>query len=82
QILVEMWAQVGLNVPIEMKENWQQILEKTPPRAVRDWSNSASFPAPVSSIVAQPGPHGQQPQVVEWTNADMNPLSTFLATST
>src|SRR3546814_2934584 len=25
QILVEMWRQAGLNVQIEMKENWQQI---------------------------------------------------------
>ncbi|MBB3165158.1 peptide/nickel transport system substrate-binding protein [Rhizobium laguerreae] len=82
QILVEMWAQVGLNVQIEMKENWQQILEKTPTRAVRDWSNSASFPDPVSSIVAQHGPNGQQQQVGEWTNAEMNTLSTFLETST
>jgi peptide/nickel transport system substrate-binding protein len=82
QILVEMWNQVGLNVEIGMKENWQAILEKGPTRAVRDWSNSASFNDPVSSIVAQHGPNGQQQQVGEWTNAEMNTLSTFLETST
>jgi peptide/nickel transport system substrate-binding protein len=43
QILIEMWREAGLNVEIQMMENWQQILEKTPTRAVRDWSNSASF---------------------------------------
>ncbi len=82
QVLVEMWNQVGLNVQIEMKENWQQILEKTPTRAVRDWSNSASFPDPVSSIVSQHGPNGQQQQVGEWTNEEMNTLSNFMETST
>ena len=82
QILVEMWKQVGLNVEIEMQENWQQILEKTPTRAVRDWSNSAGFPDPVSSIVSQHGPNGQQQQVGEWTNEEMNKLSVELETST
>jgi peptide/nickel transport system substrate-binding protein len=82
QILVEMWNQVGLNVEIAIKENWQAILEKTPTRAVRDWSSSASFNDPVSSIIANHGPNGQQQQVGEWTNAEMNTLSTFLETST
>ncbi|MFS8111400.1 ABC transporter substrate-binding protein [Rhizobium jaguaris] len=82
QILVEMWNQVGLNVEIAMKENWQAILEKTPTRAVRDWSSTASFNDPVSSIIANHGPNGQQQQVGEWTNPEMNTLSTFLETST
>jgi peptide/nickel transport system substrate-binding protein len=77
-----MWNQVGLNVEIAVKENWQAILEKTPTRAVRDWSSSASFNDPVSSIIANHGPNGQQQQVGEWTNAEMNTLSTFLETST
>jgi peptide/nickel transport system substrate-binding protein len=75
QVLVEMWRQAGLNVQIEMKENWQQIFEKNSPRAVRDWSNSAGFNDPVSSIVAQHGPQGQQQQVGEWANEEMNRLS-------
>ncbi len=58
QVLVEMWRQVGLNVPIEMKENWQQIFETNSPRAVRDWSNSAGFNDPISSIVAAARPAG------------------------
>ncbi|WP_266035933.1 ABC transporter substrate-binding protein, partial [Brucella intermedia] len=82
QILVEMWNQVGLNVEIQMKENWQQILEKSPGRAVRDWSNSAPFNDPVSSIVSQHGPNGQQQQVGEWTNEEANKLSVILETST
>jgi len=82
QVLVEMWHQVGLNVVIEMKENWTQIFDRNTPRAVRDWSNSAPFNDPVSSIVNQHGPNGQQQQVGEWTNEEMNRLSVELETST
>lgn len=82
QILVEMWKAVGLNVQIESKENWTQIMERGDNRAIRDWSNSAPFNDPVSSIVNQHGPNGQQQQVGEWTNAEMNQLSEFLETST
>ncbi len=82
QVLAEMWRAVGLNVRIQMKENWQQIFERNEPRAVRDWSNSAPFSDPVSSIVNQHGPSGQQQQVGEWTNAEFNQLSNELESST
>ncbi|WP_421994622.1 ABC transporter substrate-binding protein [Reyranella sp.] len=82
QVLVEMWRQAGLNVQIEMKENWQQIFDAGSPRAVRDWSNSAGFNDPISSIVAQHGPQGQQQQVGEWTNEEMNKLSVALEIET
>lgn len=82
QILVEMWRSVGLNITIEMKENWQQIFEANGQRAIRDWSNSAPFSDPVSSIVNQHGPNGQQQQTGEWTNEEMNKLSGLLETET
>ncbi len=48
QILVEMWKQVGLNVQIEMKENWGQIQDPAGADArVRDWSDWARFNDPV-----------------------------------
>ncbi|MBV8535305.1 MAG: ABC transporter substrate-binding protein [Alphaproteobacteria bacterium] len=78
QILVEMWRNVGLNVTLEMRENWQQIFEHNSTRALRDWSNSATFADPISSMVAQHGPQGQQQQSGEWTNAEMNELSVAL----
>lgn len=81
QILVEMWKSVGLNVQIESKENWAQIMERGETRAIRDWSNSAPFNDPVSSIVNQHGPNGQQQQIGEWENAEMNELCYFLETS-
>ena len=82
QVLVEMWRAVGLNVQIEMKENWQQIFDTSAQRGIRDWSNSAAFNDPVSSLVNQHGPNGQQQQMGEWTNEEMNRLSVELETST
>jgi peptide/nickel transport system substrate-binding protein len=82
QVMVEMWRAVGLNIQIEMKENWSQILERTPTRAIRDWSNSAPFNDPVSSLVAQHGPNGQQQQVGEYSNDELNRLSVELETGT
>ena len=82
QVLLDTWQQAGLNVRIQMVENWSQVFEPGPARGTRDWSNSAAFNDPVSSIVAQHGPNGQQQQVGEWTNAEMNALSLALETST
>jgi peptide/nickel transport system substrate-binding protein len=81
-VLVEMWKAVGLNVQIETKENWTQIMERNDTRAVRDWSNSAPYNDPVSSLVAQHGPQGQQQQIGEWANAELNQLAELLETST
>ncbi len=82
QVLVEMWKAAGLNVQINGVENWTQIMARGPERAVRDWSNSAPFNDPVSSIVNQHGPNGQQQQIGEWTNAEVNQLAEVLETST
>ncbi|MBU2486000.1 MAG: ABC transporter substrate-binding protein [Alphaproteobacteria bacterium] len=83
QINAESFRQIGLNVKIEMKENWQQIFDKeSGPRMVRDWSNSAPYPDPVSSIVNQHCQNGQQQQVGEWTNEEFNALCIKLETST
>ncbi|HEY0421687.1 MAG TPA: ABC transporter substrate-binding protein, partial [Acetobacteraceae bacterium] len=82
QIVAEFWSQVGLNIAIEVKENWAQVLDRAGPRGVRDWSNSATFDDPVSSIVNQHGPQGAQQTNGEWTNAEMNALSIEMERST
>jgi peptide/nickel transport system substrate-binding protein len=82
QVITEMWRSVGLNVQINSVENWSQIMQRNDSRAVRDWSNSAPFSDPVSSIVNQHGPNGQQQQIGEWSNAEMNQLCEVLETST
>lgn len=82
QVMAENWRAVGLNIDMQMKENWQQIFDNTQPRGIRDWSNSAPFNDPVSSIVNQHGPNGQQQQMGEWSNVEFNTLSSLLETST
>lgn len=82
QVLAEMWRAVGLNIDLQMKENWQQIFDSSKQRGIRDWSNSAPFNDPVSSIVNQHGPNGQQQQMGEWRNVEFNTLSSILETST
>lgn len=80
QLVAELCKQVGLNIAIEVKENWAEVLNQTG-RGVRDWSNSATFDDPVSSIVNQHGPHGAQQTNGEWTNEEMNRLSPELESS-
>lgn len=82
QVLIEMWKAVGLNVELSTVENWGQILEPGETRAIRDWSNSAPFNDPVSSLVAQHGPNGGQQQWGEYANVELNQLSELLETST
>lgn len=81
QIMLEMWKAVGLNIQMQMAENWAQIFEKGPTRGVRGWSNSAPFSDPVSSMVNQHGPKGQQQRMGEWSNEEFNKLSDILMTS-
>ena len=82
QVIAEFWKAVGLNAGIEVKENWGEVLAKAGPRGVRDWSNSAVFDDPVSSIVNQHGPNGAQQLNGEWSNEEMNRLSPELVSST
>jgi peptide/nickel transport system substrate-binding protein len=81
QIVAEYWKQVGLNVQLGIKENWSQVLDKAG-RGVRDWSNSAVFDDPVSSIVNQHGPDGAQQADGEWSNPEMNALCGQMQSST
>ncbi len=82
QALVAMWQEVGLNVELSVHENWGGVLAKSPQRGLRDWSNSATFDDPVSSIVNQEGPNGAQQNVGEWSNAEMNRLCASMESST
>ena len=82
QIMAEMWRAVGLKVEIQMMENWSQIYDGSTQRGIRDWSNSAGYNDPVSSLVNQHGPNGQQQQKGEWSNEEFNRLSAVLETST
>ncbi len=81
QVLVEMWRAVGLNVELAMKENWSQVQERQG-RGINDWSSSARFDDPVSGIVDQFGPQGEDQQTGYWSNDEANRLSLVMQSST
>lgn len=81
QVLVEMWKQVGLNVEIQMKENWGQIHDPEGVKGVRDWSASNNINDPISPMVLQFGPNGEVQQKKEWSNDEVNQLSIVMETS-
>jgi peptide/nickel transport system substrate-binding protein len=81
QIIAEMWNQVGINVDMTMRENWTQVQDRKD-RGVNDWSCSAAYNDPVSSIVSQFGTNGEDQQTGYWTNAEMDTLSTVMQSST
>ncbi len=50
QILVAMWKKAGLNVRLDMVENWDQVYEDTPDRGIFDGSFTAYYPDPVGQV--------------------------------
>lgn len=50
QILQSMWKAVGVNVKLEFKENWGQVLADTPDRAIIDADSGAYYPDPMGQF--------------------------------
>ena len=82
QIMIEMWRAVGINVVIEMKENFAQVTERTPGRGVRDWSNTSVFGDPVAGLLRSFGPGTEAERNGEWANPDFNQASAALEAET
>jgi peptide/nickel transport system substrate-binding protein len=82
QIAVEMWRAVGLNVQIEMRENFPQVTARTPGRGVRDWSNTSIFGDPVAGLLRGIGPRTEAERNGEWTNAEFDTVATALEAET
>ncbi|WP_198370561.1 ABC transporter substrate-binding protein [Roseomonas rosulenta] len=82
QIVVEMWRAVGLNVQIEMRENFDQVTARTPGRGIRDWSNTSLFGDPVAGLLRSFGARTEAERNGEWTNAEFNRVSDALISST
>ncbi len=82
QVMVEMWRAVGLNVQLQMLENWSQILAPGPDRAIRDWSCTHVFSDPVGSLARAMGPGSPLQRQKEWTQEEFNRLSAELEGST
>ena len=82
QVLLEMWKAVGLNVVLQVKENFSQVVERTPSRGIRNWSNTMAYPDPVGLAWRLYGARGPaQLGNKEWTNAEFNQLGSLLETS-
>ncbi|RDJ27838.1 oligopeptide ABC transporter substrate-binding protein [Bosea caraganae] len=69
QIMLEMWKAVGLNVKIEMLENFTQVWSK-PVHAIYDISSTAVFPDYLGHAWRELGPKGTFPQLGTWSNAE------------
>lgn len=69
QIMIEMWKAVGLNVEIQMMENFAQIQTK-PVDAIYDSSSTAIFPDPLAHAWREFGPKGTLPKVGIWSDEE------------
>ncbi|MDX9800089.1 MAG: ABC transporter substrate-binding protein [Spirochaetia bacterium] len=74
QILQQMWSDVGLNVKIDLKENWSQIEEDEAAkgRGIVNWSATAIFPDPLTQIARLYGPAGWFQVHNWWKNDEFN----------
>jgi peptide/nickel transport system substrate-binding protein len=79
QILVEGWRQAGLNVQIEMKENWGQVIGRFEGRGLCDNSNTAVFNDPVAPMSVY-APGGQTWASGQWQNDEAPRLMDALQT--
>jgi peptide/nickel transport system substrate-binding protein len=56
EILVEMWKAVGINVKMEVKENWSQVLKNDETRHIINMSHSAFYSDPEGILWRRLGP--------------------------
>lgn len=81
QVMIEMWRAIGLNVKIQMMENWGQI-EGKPIHAIYDSSNTALFPDILGHAWRETGPLGAYPHLTgTWQNQEYFDLGAKLATT-
>jgi peptide/nickel transport system substrate-binding protein len=81
QILQQMWKDVGLNVKLELKENWDQIEtdEAAPGRAIINWSGGGSpISDPLVNMGEFYGPNGWFQKHNMWKSDRFNELLEIL----
>ena len=81
QALAGMWQAVGLNVEIAVRENFTQVFEQSPGRGIRNWSNTAVYPDPLSSLWRQHGTNAIQGRYNEWSDPEYDRLGLVLERS-
>ncbi|MCC7483481.1 MAG: hypothetical protein IT529_00700 [Burkholderiales bacterium] len=57
QVLLEMWKAVGINVRLELVDNFQQV--RAPGMEIHQWSNTYRIPDPAGAINVLYGPRAQ-----------------------
>lgn len=81
QVLQSMWREAGLNVKLEIKENWSQITEDTETRQIFDGSFTAYYPDPMGQFWRRFGPNGGLDGSYWHNTPEMIELGNVLATS-
>jgi peptide/nickel transport system substrate-binding protein len=78
ETLQQMWKAAGINVRIELKENWAQV-QQQPGRQIFDLSSEMKYPDPVGHLVFMWGERGpMQTTWTGWTNAEFNACASVL----
>jgi peptide/nickel transport system substrate-binding protein len=76
QVLQSMWKAVGLNVKLELCENWDRIEGQGAEvgRGVFNMSNSAYYADPIGQLWRLYGPGGLYPEMGSWTDKEFDAL--------
>ena len=77
-----MWRQVGINVKLELVENWGQIEDAPDGRGIFNWSNTAQYPDPLGQIARLYGPSGWFQVNGTYESEEMNAHIPMLQTGT
>ena len=80
QVLVQMWRDVGVNVDLQLVENWMQMREP-PCTGIRNSGDSMFYPDPVSQLWRRFGPSGWIQQQGWWNNQEFDALGQVLVNS-
>ena len=80
QVLVQMWRDVGINVDLQLVQNWPQVWER-PGTGMRGSVDSAFYPDPVSQLWRRHGVNGWTQVSGWWRNDEFNALGQILSNS-
>ncbi|MCG8593249.1 MAG: ABC transporter substrate-binding protein [Kiloniellales bacterium] len=80
QALVEMWRKVGINVKLELVENWSQVRER-PGTGIYNGSDGMRYPDPLSTLWRRWGAISKFQKRGDWSNDEFNRLGEILGTS-
>jgi len=82
QVLLEMWKAAGINVKLELLENFKQV--RSPGLEMHQWSNTYRIPDPAGAIDVLYGPSSQVQRSWKYWGAPeaFNKLATVVETTT